>query len=331
MTAGVTPILLQVPGASEPMRPTSGPQAEVPRLATRPGLPALKGWVGVMWAGVTVDDLPGEAASRKRVLPTGHMHLVFRLAGPRLSLYASAADATGRTVGYCVVGGARDVAYLRALDRDAWSVGVELRPGAARALLGVPADILAGAHWCLGREEFRMREQQQLDRLSERLRRDLAVLALQGAQTGAAGVQTLSVGEGLLEQLESSEAVGRLVIDLLRVMANEPGGTQDIVLRNGDRLLVPESGGHGHRRSAERDIPSVCGRSGARRLRSGRAAVTPTRQTRTEHTSCVQTAAYWPNRAVRGSANRPARSGRVIQSSCRSMPARCGRCRCGRQ
>jgi len=90
------------------------------------------------------------------------------------------------------------------------------------------------------REELRVREQQQLDRLSERLRRDLAVLALQGAQTGSTGVQALSVGEGLLEQLESSEAVGRLVMDLPQVMANEPGGKQDIVLKNGDRLLVPK-------------------------------------------------------------------------------------------
>lgn len=90
------------------------------------------------------------------------------------------------------------------------------------------------------REELRKREQQQLDRLSEQLRRDLAVLALQGSQTGNVGVQTLSVGEGLLEQLKSSKAVGRLVIDLGQVMASAAGGEQDIVLKNGDRLLVPK-------------------------------------------------------------------------------------------
>jgi protein involved in polysaccharide export with SLBB domain len=90
------------------------------------------------------------------------------------------------------------------------------------------------------REELRKREQQQLDRLSERLRRDLAVLALQGAQTGAANVQTLSIGEGLLAELEGSKAVGRLVIDLEEVLAAAPGGQQDISLKNGDRLLVPK-------------------------------------------------------------------------------------------
>jgi protein involved in polysaccharide export with SLBB domain len=90
------------------------------------------------------------------------------------------------------------------------------------------------------REELRRREQQQLDRLSERLRRDLAVLALQGAQTGAGNLQALSVGEGLLAELQSSTAVGRLVIELDQVLAAAPGGAQDIVLKNGDRLLVPK-------------------------------------------------------------------------------------------
>jgi AraC-like DNA-binding protein len=142
------------------MHSATGPQTGAPLLATRPAVPALKGWVGVLWAGTA--DLPGEASSRERVLPTGHMHVVFRLAGPRLSLYTSAEDCTGRAVGHCIVGGSRDVAYLRALDREAWSVGAVLRPGAARALLGVPADALAGAHWCLedfwGAEAARLRE-----------------------------------------------------------------------------------------------------------------------------------------------------------------------------
>jgi protein involved in polysaccharide export with SLBB domain len=92
------------------------------------------------------------------------------------------------------------------------------------------------------REELRRREQAQLDRLSERLRRDLAVLALQGAQssTGGGNLQALSVGEGLLAELQGSRAVGRLVIDLNQVLAAPPGGDQDIVLKNGDRLLVPK-------------------------------------------------------------------------------------------
>jgi len=90
------------------------------------------------------------------------------------------------------------------------------------------------------REELRKREQAQLDRLEERLRRDLAVLALQGAQSGTGSAQTLTVGEGLLEQLKGSKAVGRLVIDLDKVIAGTVGGPDDIVLKNGDQLLVPK-------------------------------------------------------------------------------------------
>jgi protein involved in polysaccharide export with SLBB domain len=90
------------------------------------------------------------------------------------------------------------------------------------------------------REELRKREQEQLDRLTERLKRDLAVLALQGAQSGVPGTQALVVGQGLLEQLKGSSAVGRLVIDLDKILAGNVGGSDDIALKNGDRLLVPK-------------------------------------------------------------------------------------------
>ncbi|NJO12750.1 MAG: hypothetical protein HC872_03955 [Gammaproteobacteria bacterium] len=90
------------------------------------------------------------------------------------------------------------------------------------------------------RDDLRRREQQQLDMLSERLRRDLAVLALQGGVTGTQIPQTVSVGQGLLAELQSSRAVGRLVIDLGSVLRDAPGGAQDIVLRQGDQLIVPK-------------------------------------------------------------------------------------------
>ncbi len=90
------------------------------------------------------------------------------------------------------------------------------------------------------REELRRREQQQLDLLSDRLRRDLAVLALQGGAMGSQVAQVTSVGQGLLAELQSSRAVGRLVIDLDNVLRATPGGQQDIVLRQGDELMVPK-------------------------------------------------------------------------------------------
>ena len=91
----------------------------------------------------------------------------------------------------------------------------------------------------------RRREQEQLDRLTERLKRDLAVLALQsvqspGIQGSASPTPSLVMGQGLLEQLKGSQAVGRLVIDLDKIIAGNVGGPDDIVLKNGDRLLVPK-------------------------------------------------------------------------------------------
>ena len=129
---------IEHPIADRPDRPT----------VRRSSTPALRAWLGQLWAG---GPASGCAATlqRERVLPTGNAHLVFRLAGPTLRLFGSAEDVGGRTIGHCIVGGAREVAYLRALDSPAWSVGAELRPGAALALLGVPAPALAHSHWSL--------------------------------------------------------------------------------------------------------------------------------------------------------------------------------------
>ena len=85
------------------------------------------------------------------------------------------------------------------------------------------------------REDLRQREQQQLDQLSQRLRRDLAVMALQRAQPALFS----ATGQDLLARLESAQAVGRLVIDLEAVIDGPPRGPSDITLRDGDRLNVP--------------------------------------------------------------------------------------------
>jgi protein involved in polysaccharide export with SLBB domain len=91
------------------------------------------------------------------------------------------------------------------------------------------------------RVELREREQQQLDRLAERLQSDLAATALQAtaANQGQAS-QALSVGQSLLNQLKATKAVGRLVIDLNTVMSSPVGSAGDITLREGDRLMIPK-------------------------------------------------------------------------------------------
>ncbi len=90
------------------------------------------------------------------------------------------------------------------------------------------------------RESLRQREQEQIDVLAERLESDLTSLSLESADTS--GAETLTTGRELLTQLRSTEAVGRLVIDLDRIAAS--GTTADVVgdvaLREGDRILVPK-------------------------------------------------------------------------------------------
>ena len=91
------------------------------------------------------------------------------------------------------------------------------------------------------RVELLEREQQQIDKLAERLQSDLAATALQAAAAnqGQAG-QALAVGQSLLNQLKTTKSVGRLVIDLDAVMAAPPGSSIDVALREGDRLIVPK-------------------------------------------------------------------------------------------
>jgi polysaccharide biosynthesis/export protein len=92
------------------------------------------------------------------------------------------------------------------------------------------------------RVELKRREQEQLDRLSERLKKDLASLALQGAAAGQGNAgATIQVGQTLLTQLESATAVGRLVIDLPRAVEARRGSAEDVVLRGGDELVVPRT------------------------------------------------------------------------------------------
>jgi protein involved in polysaccharide export with SLBB domain len=94
------------------------------------------------------------------------------------------------------------------------------------------------------REYLKERERQQIAALTDRMRQDLGTLALQASQaSGAAANQaseTLAVGQALLSDLQAAEPVGRLVINLERVMAAEPGSSDDVVLRGGDRLRVPK-------------------------------------------------------------------------------------------
>lgn len=85
-------------------------------------------------------------ARREHVLPTGHMHLVFRLFGPSLCIFDGADDAEGRSFTRAIVGGVRSSYYVRDVSLPSHSVGVSFQPGAALALLGAREDELTGCH-----------------------------------------------------------------------------------------------------------------------------------------------------------------------------------------
>ncbi|MEO8016294.1 MAG: SLBB domain-containing protein [Pseudomonadota bacterium] len=122
--------------------------------------------------------------------------------------------------------------------RYAISRGETLKSVLTRA--GGLSDLAFPAGSVFTRKELREREQQQVDVLTERLQKDLAIMALQGAaanqtQSGTA----LSVGQTLMTQLRASKAVGRLVINLPRLVASQDT-KQDILLRDGDSLVIPK-------------------------------------------------------------------------------------------
>ena len=99
------------------------------------------------------------------------------------------------------------------------------------------------------REELKQREKEQVDLLTARMQSDLASLSLEaiGASaatsnaTAAAGASsTIAIGQQLVNQLKEVKPVGRLVINIDRVIAGQPGNSEDVALRDGDRLLIPK-------------------------------------------------------------------------------------------
>jgi protein involved in polysaccharide export with SLBB domain len=100
------------------------------------------------------------------------------------------------------------------------------------------------------RDELKQREKDQLDMLSNRLQSDLAALSLEAVSTsavtngggggGAGAGQALAIGQQLIQQLRNTKPVGRLVVDVDKVINGRPGGPGDVLLRNGDMLLIPK-------------------------------------------------------------------------------------------
>ncbi len=99
------------------------------------------------------------------------------------------------------------------------------------------------------REELRKREKDQLDMYSNRLQGDLAALSLQvvagsailsNGGGGASASQGLLIGQQLLWQLRQTKPVGRLVINVEGAYKGPTGGPYDVLLKDGDKLVVPK-------------------------------------------------------------------------------------------
>jgi protein involved in polysaccharide export with SLBB domain len=99
------------------------------------------------------------------------------------------------------------------------------------------------------REDLKKREKDQLELLANRLQSDLAALSLQAVASsavvpnsgGAANAgQALLIGQQLLNQLRESKPVGRLVIDVEGIYNGRAGNVDDVVVKDGDKLIIPK-------------------------------------------------------------------------------------------
>jgi protein involved in polysaccharide export with SLBB domain len=107
------------------------------------------------------------------------------------------------------------------------------RAGGVTDLAFVPGTVFT-------RKELKERERKQIETLANRMQSDVALFSLQTAQeTGKDAGQALAVGQSLLTDLRSAKPVGRLVIDLNDSMKAKPGSEEDVILKDGDTLLVP--------------------------------------------------------------------------------------------
>ncbi|MBY6219407.1 SLBB domain-containing protein [Marinobacter nauticus] len=87
------------------------------------------------------------------------------------------------------------------------------------------------------REKLRQLEAQRLREAEERLQGDLLGVQLEGDNFGGQTSQRIQQVEGLLEDVQNSRPVGRMVIDLAAVLSDED--YQPIRLQDGDSLTIP--------------------------------------------------------------------------------------------
>ena len=212
-------------------------------VITRAPRPILRTVVERFWAIEPEHDALGSPASREHVLPTGQMHLAFRLSGGPLELFERHTDPAGFTVGDAVIGGARSDCYIRDVSRRARSVGAQLRPGAAEALFSAPAHEFAGRHTTLDDlwpgEVGGIREQlasaatlhQRIDRLEGILTARLSARALVPHPAVATALEQLPASSSIQRIVHATGYSHRALIALFRRAVGLTPGDYRRVLR----------------------------------------------------------------------------------------------------
>ena len=150
-------------------------------VLTRPRNPALRPFVQSLWAVGPTRTSRTDHITRERVLPTGAMHLVFRLSDHPLRLFETIEDPVGHSMGHAIVGGVRAAFYVRDISEPVHSVGAQLHPSVSTVLFGAPAQDFAGRHTSLddlwGASAAEVRERLQVDNPERQLEILESVLA----------------------------------------------------------------------------------------------------------------------------------------------------------
>jgi len=105
----------------------------------------LQPFIGALWQTDSTASPP--RWSHMRAMPTGAMHIAFRLTdSPSIRIFESENDEQFFDGGFAVVNGFRSKYYIRASATECTSVGVMLRPEAIPLLFRCHADELAQRH-----------------------------------------------------------------------------------------------------------------------------------------------------------------------------------------
>lgn len=87
------------------------------------------------------------------------------------------------------------------------------------------------------RESLRKQEADRLKYIKEQLRQEISTLALRRQTNNASYRTSPTEAVGLVDQLENTQAIGRMTINLPAILAGQKN--MDLILENGDKLYVP--------------------------------------------------------------------------------------------